>query len=1225
MKNGRKAWVAAVVAVFVASGLPRAQAAPKVLRIGGYHFFKYADPACATGALATGFAAFHFDQCALVTFTADGGGETTDDGSAPLLDPEPGIEVRFVDQSGTRVFEQQAAKGGGVTGSLDDEFEFLIFPPDWGSGEVDVEPGTMRFDLVPTDANYILTGQTSFQFGYNQLGTRVILDRPEYPVGPGGLPAADLVVRGTTWEKYNKASFIGSDPTDPAPNPDLVAGEVTVTLTKKDGTIISATDTADGVTGEFDVTFAASAIGDVSAGAAEGFETALKVAASATYQDPETGLWGTAVSDTEREAYALFAGTPDRAQVRTKFVSERGWVAPGEEYVHDVEYRNASAVPATGVTVTDALPENAVFVSADPGPDSVSGNTLTWNIGTVAAGTDWPSGADASNRIVVTARARTATENPQILHQDLSDTATLSQTGQPDESSKAHGPRVSTLDTARYGDRPFPVALVEYQDNKHAPAATAWTFYNRISNERNPVSLYTHYQNMSFGQLFPHGEMASLEPDDDGFTPGPFKWSNPYLKGNTCTGTSVVPPDPGGLDGPPASVESTPPGSRVVDGWYQLPATRNYYGQDGGGSAIAPVGDLDSGCGPTGKMAYDAASISDPDLDYNEFDSDRNCLVDFFEIVFQGRGGNGDSQTHGYDNVWPHSGNLQDSYVDENGLTGYVSNDQCRDRLERPLWWTDETRSAMTTTDKGDNLKARVRVGPYNVNPENGTTSVFAHEYGHSLGLPDFYSNNSEGRSTFDFWELMAQDGFQYMTVFSRQDLGWIVPKRVPTSITTPIVESKVDTHRIDEIDANGNPYTIEGPDVHNADTWYVELPHQVLIETVPSGKYAWYSTAGNQFGCPGKYLDLDLRNLQFAPEGSAPKLTFKSWYEIEWDFDYGFVMISTDGGATFTSLTSAKGTTTPDTYNPNAVVCQQQYGNGITGTSAATGFPTNLQQRLNGAYPDPVFIDDEFDLSACVGEGCILRFAYSTDTGLAFRGWVMDDIKVADAETTYFSDDVETQKLGSYFPSGWVRFPAGPSPFDHGYYIELRDRVSNDFDSAGQGERHPLDWIPGVSVIYTNEAHGSGNVGVDDPPAQTPIDARRQPLEIAPRLADAAFFPLPGLNKFSDTQWVENYDEANEDWMFDFKCFTMNVNSLSGLGTLGDANASLTMTANPDNCLKVLAIGQGKPKPKPKPPAPPAKPLPETGLSSLPATLMVAAVAAALFLRTRRQTPHPS
>ncbi|MCA1831271.1 MAG: immune inhibitor A [Actinobacteria bacterium] len=1178
-KSRTIALLISIFAVFVVSAVAPAHGAGRVIRIGGYSFFKYPTPSCTGAAIGIGtFAGFTADSCALVDFVADGGGATVD-GAAPPLDPVPAFRVTFTDQTG-KVVHAEDAQPPTSNSSFADQFSFLINPADWD----DPAPGNITFTVTPKTSGDQLRGQTSFQLQLNQLGTRTILSAPAYATS-GGLPAEDLVVEGATWEKFNKARTIASDPTDEQPNPDLVPAGVTVVLTKKDSSTVTKSTTATS-TGLFTVAFTKAEIGDVSSTAADNFQTVLRIRSTASYTDPATGLWETAVTDTERDAYALFETKPDRAQVRSSFVSERGWVGPGEEYVHAVEYRNASVTPAAGVTITDVLPGGAVYVSATPAPDSVSGNTLTWTIGAVATGTDWPAGASAANRILVTARAKTSSQNPHIVYQDLSDTATLEQTGFVDSTSTSHGPKVSTLDTARYGDRPFPVVLVEYTDQNHSPAATGWTFYNRISNPRNPASLFAHYQHMSYTQLYPHGEVASFDASANDFSNGPFKWSNPYLKGDTCTGVTTVPPVP---DPTAPYSEFTPAGARINEGWYTLPGTRNYYGQDGGGSALAPVGDIDSGCGPTGKSAYDAASIADPDLDYNEFDSDRNCVVDFFEVVFQGRGGNGDSQTHGYDNIWPHSGNLQDTYIDATGQAGYVSNDQCRDRLERPLWWTDTTRSSKTTQNKGDALRVFSRIGPYNVNPENGTTSVFAHEYGHSLGLPDFYSNNSAGRETADYWELMAQDAFQYMSVFSRQDLGWIIPKRVPAALTATLKESKVDTHRIDAVTPSGTPYVLAGSDVHNGDAYYVELPHRVLISSVPSGKYAWYSTAGNGFGCPGRTLDVPLRNTKLAESGTALTLTFKSWYEIEWDFDYGFVMISTDGGKTYHSLESQNGTTTPQAFNPNANACQQTVGNGITGTSSSTNFPSNLADRQGPAagYPAPTFIDDSFDISECAGQNCVLRFAYSTDTGVAKRGWVMDDLKVQGSDgKTYFSDDVEQPRLGSYVPGGWLRFPKGPSPFDHGYYIELRDRVSNDFDSAGQGERHPITWIPGVSLWYTNEANGYGNIGNNDPFGQNPLDPRAEPGEIAPRLLDASFYPLSGLNTFDDTAWTDSYlDENGESFKLTFDCFHMRVNSISNLGSEGDETASLTMATSPSKCLRVLAIRQGRPKGKPLPP----------------------------------------
>ena len=69
-----------------------------------------------------------------------------------------------------------------------------------------------------------------------------------------------------------------------------------------------------------------------------------------------------------------------------------------------------------------------------------------------------------------------------------------------------------------------------------------------------------------------------------------------------------------------------------------------------------------------------------------------------------------------------------------------------------------------------------VRVGPYNVNPETvfQSASVISHEYGHHLGLPDFYDSGDE---VYGDLNLMAADYSQHMTIFGKQELGWVVPE----------------------------------------------------------------------------------------------------------------------------------------------------------------------------------------------------------------------------------------------------------------------------------------------------------------------------------------------------------------------------------------------------------------------------------------------------------------
>ena len=819
-----------------------------------------------------------------------------------------------------------------------------------------------------------------------------------------------------------------------------------------------------------------------------------------------------------------------------KTFASAGKVNPGETFPVVLIYK-AGAAPVAAVTIKVTLHNASLFQSSIPGASSgngTAGSPLVYTIPAIPA--------NGTGQIAIEARAKNLTEDPEVMWKDVSANVTLMVGAQGPAAARTHGPKVTTLESAVYGDRPFPVVMVQYQDIKHCTAAgvpfpectgnhTAANLDTAMNSRTSKKSIWQLFQDMSFGQLFPDAKVnpAPNTPDVPfSATPGyPYKWSSPNPRG-FCNGTTTA----------VVSTGAPPYLNRIEGGWYQLPGVQGYYGSDSGGHGAVGqtiqqgmLAGIDDGCGPTGKAAYDAAAIADPDIDYNDFDTDKDGVVDFFNMVFAGDGGNLSVSATGANNIWPHSSDLRSYYRDANWQTGYVSNDQFRNRLNQLVYFTDATRTTETTTPTA--FPKFVRVGPYNVNPESALdfVSVIAHEYGHSLGMPDLYSTG--GRSTFGSWDLNASDYFQYSSVFARQDLGWVVPRPLKTGAVS-FTESKFDTGQIDWQRPDGTPYTLTGPGIHNAEVYRLGLPPRILIDEVPSGVRAWYSGSGNDFGCAsdggGHNLDFFIPDLQRYASAGAVTLKIKHLWEMEWDYDYGFVLVSKDNGVTWKSLPSksAQSSTISNTFNPQQNQCQATYNNGITGVSDGQGNTVTNPNRINNAYPPATFVQDQFDLTEFKGQPIILRFSYSTDPGLAKRGWFIDDIEVtADSTVVYKSDFEKSRENTRIFPFGWswVSSTEG-SPADHAYYLELRARISNDFDGKGQSERGAPGWEGGISMIYTDEAHGYGNTGVDNPPAQSPVDAAPDPGSDGPNLNDAAFtLTRPTFNGCTH---IDNYSDPN-------------------------------------------------------------------------------------------------
>ncbi len=729
----------------------------------------------------------------------------------PFYTPEDcGFAVFGVSGAPTTANVQVALQGpDGVTfatvnapyDEVDANWSFPITPaPSWPAGWITA--------VASVDGEE--AGRTTF--GHKLLGAEITVDAAGAPYAPGD----DLTTNVQIGQMDNTTDAVGATRTGVAARFSLVVITPGGEVRPVPGGPITASSS-----GTATVTIPGALTADLQGNPDAGFEVVAAVAAvDASYTDPSTGAW--AAGEAGRLGVSLL-DSPDRLALRASFVSSVGWVKPGDAYPFRIFVTNAMTTAASNVSVSIAAPPSSRFIDATPlnggGTANVSDGSVTWNIGTIPAANE---AGPQVRTLVVTARAFGLNADPEVVWKDLSTTATLSYAGQPGSiTSTTHGPKVippeGGYDTARYGDKPFPMVPVEYIDLNRQSNETWDNDSEKLDRVVNDPafegSTYNLYQEMSFGQLHPHGTVPSAgiasatfsdyEPGFDFTTPDR---TDPF-GGTECRGATLAEA--------PGTIGSAAFDTRISDGWYQLPATTEYYGGDWPVFSSTTLG-IDGACGPLGKSVFDAAQIADPEINYDDYDSDKDGVVDFFMLVFVGCGGNGGSQVGpvfcpyftdnpSYDNIWPHSSSLEAQYTDEaTGLRGYISDDQLTDLEEVPQCWTDAEylQYADCAANGGsgrDDLPVYVRVGPYNVNPETvfQAASVISHEYGHHLGLPDFYNNDGV---VYADMNLMASDYSQHMTVFGKQDLGWVVPEFLQPGESVTVEdwqEIKADTGEI--------------------------------------------------------------------------------------------------------------------------------------------------------------------------------------------------------------------------------------------------------------------------------------------------------------------------------------------------------------------------------------------------------------------------------------------
>ncbi|MEX0787416.1 MAG: hypothetical protein WD040_01320 [Anaerolineales bacterium] len=156
------------------------------------------------------------------------------------------------------------------------------------------------------------------------------------------------------------------------------------------------------------------------------------------------------------------------------------------------------------------------------------------------------------------------------------------------------------------------------------------------------------------------------------------------------------------------------------------------------------------------------------------------------------------------------------------------------------------------------------------------------------------------------------------------------------------------------------------------------------------SGDYSFWSNRGDE-------SDMTLTRAFDLRSVAAPiEFTYQTWYDLEEDYDYVYVEVSTDAGETWDILTTPSGTSEDPSGN--------SYGWGYNGFS--------------GGGLEAQWIEERIDLSEFAGQEVLLRFEYITDAAVNGEGLLLDDMHL---EALDYAADFEQDEAG-WTAEGFVR-----------------------------------------------------------------------------------------------------------------------------------------------------------------------------------------------------------
>jgi len=464
-------------------------------------------------------------------------------------------------------------------------------------------------------------------------------------------------------------------------------------------------------------------------------------------------------------------------------------------------------------------------------------------------------------------------------------------------------------------------------------------------------------------------------------------------------------------------------GTSEADGYWsyiQDTATAWYNAQKAAGTSDADIKAYLAQFDKVDRYDYDG------DGDFNEPDG----YIDHFQAIHAGEGEEAGGGKEGEDAIWSHRWY---AYSNGAGKTGPSFNKLGGVALGDSGMW----------------------IGDYTTEPENGGLGVFAHEFGHDLGLPDLYDTAGGDNSTA-FWTLMSGGSWLnrgtdsigttpgYMGPWEKLQLGWLDYKTVPFGEDTSVKLSQADLAT-----QNGSVQALVVPLPERTVTAKRNTPH--------SGQAEWWSGFGDNLNSTlTRTVDLT---------GARTSALVSAWVQgnLERGYDFLYAEVSTDNGAGWT-----------------------QVGPAIDGKFA--------------------WAQKSFDLSAYKGQSVQFRFRVASDGGVSSEAFI-DDIAVTTDGVAGVVDDVEAG-AGSWTAKGFSIMGGTTSKKVQDFYF-AENRVYSGYDATlktgpynfGWGTTKP-DWVErfpyqnGMLVWFANGEYTNNNTSAHPGGGEVlPVDARPAPI----------------------------------------------------------------------------------------------------------------------------------